>query len=155
MNTKKVIVKINMLHQGSDGVIAHLCFLAKTNVPFEDSGPIDGKREITFEFAPARMWAHEALMNGISRVFKPGLLGVISTEISEFRNKWEYFEYLLNNHDWTYKFADDHRYWQAGVKSEEMLRELAPKLMFENPRRYVETISPFRKNLTQWIPALL
>lgn len=47
----------------------------------------------------------------------------------------EEFEKLVNNHDLTYSYSDDHRYWSAGVAQEKIIIEAAKSFPVEDVKR--------------------
>lgn len=45
------------------------------------------------------------------------------------------FEEMVNRHDLTYSYSDDHRYWSAGVAQEKAIIEAAKQFPIEDVKR--------------------
>jgi hypothetical protein len=53
----------------------------------------------------------------------------------EEMNKWEVFEKLLNSHDWTYMYSDDHSVWRRGIASSDKIEGMKKMLAAEDSVR--------------------
>ena len=50
-------------------------------------------------------------------------------------NKWELFEKLLDSHDWTYMYSDDHSVWRRGIAESDRINGMLKSLSVDDQVR--------------------